>query len=201
MRFRASTVLGAIAALSLTVDAPAMARLTAGVPSATSFAIDQAAVGPVTIGCGGPVQGTWVVTGIEARRAGASAPRKRVVTPTASGTLTFAADGTFADTTVMTMNATVFVPTSAHAPTCAAVEAEIAGHGVGSVSCADDVAGDCACAETFNPPKTRWRWIGKYSVGGASLHGPFRCTEPRVMRLDSTIDGATYVLTAAKIES
>jgi hypothetical protein len=201
MHFRVSMLLGAVAAQALTVDAPAMTRLTASAPSASSFAIDQQACATVTIGCDGPVQGTWVVTGIEARGAGASNARRRVDTPTASGTLTFAADGTFADTTVVTMNGTVFVPTSAHAPTCAAVEAEIARNGVRSVSCADHLAGDCACAETFDPPKKRWRWVGKYTVGSRSLGGPYRCTEPRVMQLDTTIEDTAYVLTASKFES
>jgi len=54
-------------------------------------------------------------------------------------------DGTLAQTTLLTMDATVFVPTSLSAPTCAQLEQEIGRHGVRSAACTDDVAGACAC--------------------------------------------------------
>jgi hypothetical protein len=193
----------AIAAAVSTLDFEAIRRLTEGAPRPNTFSIDAPTGLTMSLACDGPVTGTWVITAVSNESPQLVSPRcpGRVPAPTASGTITFATDGSFADTTVLTMNGTAYVPTSSRSPSCARLEAEIAAHGVRSVSCKDDVAGACACAETFDPPSSRWRWVGRYRVDSSSQGGEYQCIDRRRMRRRTTVDGRTFTLTATKLES
>ena len=205
MRLPGNVVLAGIAGVALTIDLYCTRRFTEGAGRSSTFTVDMPAGNTALFACDGPVVGTWVVTGASIESQVSPPPRcpgRRIDSLTASGTLTFDAAGTFADTTLFTVNGTSFIPTSSRRATCSQLETEIAGYqGIRAVSCKNDFAGACACAEVFDPPSRRPRWTGKYSVQARSLGGAYRCTERNVMRLRATIEGNAVVMTAVKIES
>lgn len=204
MLLPARWIVCALAAAALTLDLDATRHLTAGAPRPNAFGVDAPGF-DLTLACEGSVAGAWVLTDVAIESAAKSPPKcpgRRIDGFAGYGTLMLNADGTFADTTAVTVNSTAFLPTNSRTPTCAQLQGEIAQHGVRSVSCTDDVAGACACAETIDPPsRGGYRFTGRYSLRGTSFRTPYRCAGRNMIRWRNTFEGNVLVLTAVRVES
>jgi hypothetical protein len=191
--------------VAMTLDFDATRKATEGAPLRITGAVDTPAP-DLTFVCPNGIAGTWMITDVSIESAVSSpppCPGSRVDAIVGTGTLVLNRDGTFADTTSLTVQATSFIPTSSRAPSCAVLEAQIATHdGIRSVSCTDDMAGACACAERINPLFNPYRFTGKYKykVGDAAPPTGDHCAGPNVLKARRTGEGGVYVMTLARVE-
>jgi hypothetical protein len=197
-------ILRGVMAVAMTLDLDATRRATASAPLRSTYAVDTPAP-DLTFVCQSAIAGTWMITDVSIESAVSSPPRcpgRRIDALVGTGTLVLNRDGTFADTTGLTVQATSFIPTSSRAPSCAVLEAQIATHdGIRSVSCADGMAGACACADRINPMFSPYRFTGRYTVRDATRPTGDQCAGPNVLKARRTGEGGVYVMTLARLES
>src|SRR5579872_5821038 len=103
----------------MTLDLDATRRATASAPLPSDFSVDSPGL-DLTFGCDSTVAGTWIITDVSAESVVSAPPRcpgRRTDGLTGAGTLVHGRDGTFADTTPLTVADTSFIPNGAPATT------------------------------------------------------------------------------------
>jgi hypothetical protein len=128
--------------------------------------------------CGGDIVGTWTVTnacyggGVNPFAAQCPSSTDQIAVTSASGTMTFNADGTYSTTFDVNMTMDFTLPTAAclNGATCAQIQASFVqsdgGTGSTVATCTDAASGGCNChlTSTSDAPKN-----GHYAVSGSTI--------------------------------